>query len=172
MRCAGKLYPQVDLARLYALRQALAEGYERVLWLDADVLVFDPARMSLPDATVFAREVLMVGSGGAVGIKDVSINNACMVFRQGDGWLEEYIAQAEALLRDTEPARFTQAMIGPELLTRMDAQKALPTVSTVQLFTSVFNRELYGWLVAGGPRPALFAQYRDCVGAPMVAAPP
>ncbi|MCK4587173.1 MAG: hypothetical protein KAU29_07520, partial [Gammaproteobacteria bacterium] len=38
-----------DLARLMVLKQALAKGYETVVWLDADFLIFDPEHFVLPN---------------------------------------------------------------------------------------------------------------------------
>jgi hypothetical protein len=38
-----------DLARLLTLQDALNRGYETVVWMDADFLIFDPSRFSLPD---------------------------------------------------------------------------------------------------------------------------
>ncbi len=34
-----------NLARLVATRQRLDAGYQRVIWMDADIFVFDPARL-------------------------------------------------------------------------------------------------------------------------------
>jgi hypothetical protein len=54
------LLPATDVARLALMRRRLADGWESVLWLDADVLVFDGPRVVLPApgvdfAALFAR---------------------------------------------------------------------------------------------------------------------
>src|SRR5450631_1104892 len=53
-----------DLARLVATRQRLDAGYQRVIWMDADMFVFDPAKLvfdfsaeSLSTGYAFGREV-------------------------------------------------------------------------------------------------------------------
>jgi hypothetical protein len=62
----GSKNPQAltNLARLVATRQRLDAGYERVIWMDADVFVFDPANLvfdfsaeSLTTGYAFGREV-------------------------------------------------------------------------------------------------------------------
>lgn len=40
--------PVTDLARLVVARQLLTEGYDRTVWMDADMLIFDPKSMKLP----------------------------------------------------------------------------------------------------------------------------
>ena len=47
-----------DVARLYALRRALAGGFDTAVWFDADTLIFDPDNLHLPAAEfAFGREV-------------------------------------------------------------------------------------------------------------------
>src|SRR4029079_13839139 len=41
-RCGKQLLPITDVARMYLLRERLAHGWDRVIWVDADVLVFAP----------------------------------------------------------------------------------------------------------------------------------
>src|SRR5581483_406260 len=47
-----------NLARLELIRLKLAEGYDRAIWIDADVFVFAPHKLKLEIATryAFARE--------------------------------------------------------------------------------------------------------------------
>ena len=47
-----------DLARLEMIRIAHRDGYERAIWMDADVFVFDPAQLRIPPVNriTFARE--------------------------------------------------------------------------------------------------------------------
>ena len=47
-----------DLARLISLQQALTEGYDCVVWCDADFLIFNPDAFVLPpSAYALGREV-------------------------------------------------------------------------------------------------------------------
>ena len=65
----GSKNPQAitNLARLVATRQQLDAGYKRVIWMDADIFVFDPARLvfdfsaeSLTTGYAFGREVFLI----------------------------------------------------------------------------------------------------------------
>jgi hypothetical protein len=42
-----------DLARLLVSRELLSEGYKRTVWIDADVVVFDPDPWELPTGSDF-----------------------------------------------------------------------------------------------------------------------
>jgi hypothetical protein len=44
---SGQILPITDLARLELAARFLAEGYERAVWIDADVLVFNPQRFEI-----------------------------------------------------------------------------------------------------------------------------
>lgn len=108
-----------DLARLYALRQAMQEGYQMAVWCDADFLVIDTAALELPDEPfAFGREVWVQDEGHQQLRARVKIHNAFMLFQQGNAFLDFYIDSAERLIRLNEggmPAQF----VGPKLLTAL-----------------------------------------------------
>ena len=88
-----------DLARLYALRAALAEGYQQAVWVDADVLVFDPDALTLPDTDhAFGREnwVQLTDSGKPRIYR--RIHNAVMSFSAESSFLDFYLYSAERIL--------------------------------------------------------------------------
>jgi hypothetical protein len=121
----GKLSVQpivivTDLARLYALESALAEGFDQAVWIDADVLVIDPSRLCLPvGGALFGREVWI-----QVGSKDDEkrlrvyrkIHNAFMAFLADDPVLPFYRYSAERILERYEGPMVAQ-LVGPKLLT-------------------------------------------------------
>ena len=115
-----------DLARLIAIRESLNQGYDRVLWLDADFLIFAPDQFHLPELWQLAegymvgREVWVQASAGASeGFKaHVKVHNAFLLFDRGNSFLDFYIDQAERFLHQCEgsvPPQF----IGPKLLTAL-----------------------------------------------------
>jgi hypothetical protein len=87
------MQPATDLARLLAARR-LHERHRCSIWIDADVLVFEPRRLQLPlprgDAA-FAREVwLRRNRKGRFFCREQVANYACS-FKRGSRTLEEYI---------------------------------------------------------------------------------
>jgi hypothetical protein len=60
LRKVGKNFRSItNLGRLELIRNALLHGYDRAIWLDADVFVFDPDHLdiSIMERYAFAREV-------------------------------------------------------------------------------------------------------------------
>ncbi|MBL4608427.1 MAG: hypothetical protein JKY01_11455 [Pseudomonadales bacterium] len=117
-----------DIARLKWLQKYLASGYERVVWLDADFLIFAPERFtllageSLPEKYALGREVWVQAECSNNPPRKFKaykkVHNAFLLFEQGNCFLDFYAAHAERLLeknQGTMPPQF----IGPKLLTAL-----------------------------------------------------
>lgn len=108
-----------DLARLLFLKEALKAGYNTVVWMDADFLIFDPAGFELSDADyALGREVwVQRDSAGALKVYR-KVHNAFLMFRKNNSFLSFYLETAMRLLSlntGTMPPQF----IGPKLLTAL-----------------------------------------------------
>jgi len=95
-------YPQVatDLGRLRLARELLDTGFERTIWLDADVLVFDPDdfRITVDTGSAFGREVWVQGDGRG-GLKVFrNVHNAVALFCRGDSFLDFYAEACERII--------------------------------------------------------------------------
>lgn len=134
-----------DLARLKCLQQFLAAGYERVVWLDADFLIFAPDNFQLPEPGQLAEKYAL---GREVWVQPTSpekkaeqkvgqeparnkatkfkaykkVHNAFLLFDaqfgQRNSFLDFYSVHAERLLEQINgpmPPQF----IGPKLLTAL-----------------------------------------------------
>lgn len=105
-----------DLARLLSVREALNNGYQRAVWVDADFLIFDSQGLELPDASFSpGREVWVQGQGSARRAYK-KVHNAFMQFTSQDPFLDFWIAAATRLL-DRADAPVVQQFIGPKFLT-------------------------------------------------------
>ncbi len=89
-----------NLARLVVAHELLAEGYERTIWIDADILVFDPVAFRIDVASDFAfcYEVWVTTKGGAT-VKQSCVNNSVSVFVRGNAFLDFCIWAHEDLVR-------------------------------------------------------------------------
>ncbi|MDT7838097.1 hypothetical protein [Aquabacterium sp. OR-4] len=137
-RCAGNVYALTDLCRLLWAERALADGADRVLWADADVLVFEPARLRWPagQGHGFARELFLpVDRLGRAGPPQHGINNALMGFEAGDPVLADYRAACEQALRSAPAGPVPRTALGPALLAALGRERPLQVIEGVGLFT-------------------------------------
>jgi hypothetical protein len=152
-----------DLARLLVARELLASEFERVVWIDADVVVFDPAAWVLPEESpfYFCHELWPTPMEGGVRF-DIRANNAVMVFSRGNSFLEFYIDSCERILRSSEPLKSWH--LGVRFLTGVRDVSPLPLLNNIGMFGADMLRDL----VAG---PGLLTKaYMKAMGVPLVAA--
>lgn len=124
-----------DLARLTVLRESLDKGYETVVWLDADFLIFDPGNFVLPDTSYAVGREVWVQDDGQGRLKTYKkVHNAMMMFRQENRFLDFYQETAEKLLRKNEGSMPPQ-FIGPKLLTALHNVVQLPVMETAGMLS-------------------------------------
>ncbi len=156
-RCDGNIYTLTDVCRLAWLRHTLADGYDRVVWADADILIFAPERLTVAtrNGYAFAHELfLRVDTDGAVR-PTIGINNALMVFEREQEVLDAYHAACLEVLRRLPPGPVPRTALGPTLLAALARESGLDTLAGVGLFTLAIMRQI---AVGGGPLLALLAQ--------------
>jgi hypothetical protein len=152
-----KIGPQLviasDLARLVSLRRGLAEGYDCVVWCDADFLIFDADRFILPaDDFALGREVWVQPDQNQRARAYVKVHNALMLFRRDNAFLDFYLATAERLLRLNEGSMPPQ-FIGPKLLTALHNIARFPVMETAGMLSPMVMRDR---LAGGGDALDLF----------------
>jgi len=137
---AARKWPVVmDLARLLLLREGLeVQGYERVVWLDADCLIFAPERLSvdITGSHAFGREVWVerARQGGHLKVHR-SVHNAAMVFRRGDPVLPFLMHCTESIIQRIDPARIAPQIVGPKLLSGLHAMAGFELLAAVGAFS-------------------------------------
>ena len=155
-----------DLARLIVARELLAEGYDRTIWIDADVLVFAPEffRMDTrePQLYTFCRETwLGIDGEGGFSISH-GVNNAVSVFTRGNGALDFLIEASERIVRDDANPHPQQ--VGTRFLTQLHATTPLPLRDDVAMISPAMHHDF-----AHDCDDALY-QYARAHGAPSAAA--
>jgi hypothetical protein len=164
---SSHLFPLTDLARLYLLKDGLKRGYQRVVWVDADVLIFDPENFSVNTTSGFAfcREHMLTQlPDGGIRSEQPGINNAVMVFEQGQPMLDFYLYAAESRLKHIHPLKLQRTGLGPDLLQKLSLVLPLELLTHVGLFTPLLMQEL----AAGHSRAAKL--YAGQSGVPLTAA--
>ena len=140
-RAAPNVRVLTNLARLLVARELLAEGYERTIWLDADILVFDPARFRIDITREFAfvRETWVTTRWGAL-VKHHHVNNSVSVFTRGNSFLEFGIWAHEQLVRDG--TRVDYFGTTTRLLTALHQGAPLPLLRDVGILSPPLMRAL------------------------------
>ncbi len=144
-----------DLARLFKLQYYLRQGYQTVVWCDADFLIFDPEQFVLePTSYALGREV-WVQYDKQGKLKSYSkVHNAFMLFRQGNSFLDFYTESAERLLRLTTgdiPPQF----IGPKLLSAIHNIVRCPVQENAGMLSPLVLQDI---AAGGGDALDLFIQ--------------
>jgi len=152
-----------DLARLKAIQQALAKGYQRVVWCDADFLIFNPQQFILPDSSfALGREVWVQEDKNQKLRAYTKVHNAFMMFRQGNHFLDYYTASAEQLLRANQ-GRMPPQFIGPKLLTALHNMVSCPVMETAGMLSPLVLRDILGGKEDGDEQALqLFKQKSHC----------
>ncbi len=139
-----------DLARLRWLQRLREQGWQRVVWMDADVLIFDPDALVLPDtASAVGREVWIDHDRHGRLKSWRKVHNAFLMFGPGDSLLDFYADSAERLLL-AAPERIPPQFIGPKLLTALHSLSRFPVLETAAMFSPLLLRDLLGELQAQG----------------------
>jgi len=151
-----------DLARLRLMQAGFKERYDRVIWLDADVLVFDKEGLALPaQGHAVGREVWVQISNGKLRTYN-KIHNAFLMAMSGDSFLPFYADTAERLLNEAVPPLVPQ-FIGPKFLTAQNNISRLSVLESVGMLSPLALSDINA---GGGEGLALtLAGHQGCVAA-------
>ncbi|MCP4876210.1 MAG: hypothetical protein GY896_12160 [Gammaproteobacteria bacterium] len=131
-----------DLARLRCLQQGLAEGYDCVIWCDADFLIFKPRDFILLEANfALGREVWVQHDVRGKLRTYIKVHNAFLMFRRGNHFLDFYADSAERLLRLNQ-GRVAPQFIGPKLLTALHNIVQCPVMESAGMLSPLVLRDL------------------------------
>ncbi|MFT5221193.1 MAG: hypothetical protein ACI9LO_001367 [Planctomycetota bacterium] len=116
-KTAGQHVIASDLARLFQLQQGLRDGYDTVLWCDADFLIFNAPEFNLCGSDyALGREVWVQRDDQGKLRAFSKVHNAFLMFRKGNSFLDFYCDSAQRLLTGMQ-AGMPPQFIGPKLLT-------------------------------------------------------
>lgn len=145
-----------DLARLLVLRDALNSGYETVIWLDADFLIFNASGFVLPsEAYAVGRENWVQHDKHGKLKLYKKVHNAFLLFRKANSFLDFYIDTAERLLSRIDGAMPPQ-FIGPKLLTALHNVAILPVMESAGMLSPMVIKDM---LKGKGPALELFNKH-------------
>jgi len=144
-KAKGRLPVLSDLARLIMARNLILEGYEKTIWIDADVVIFDPQGfdIAIDGNFSFCREIWIQPSAKG-GIKVFrNVHNAICVFVKGNSFLEFYIDACQQVVSSmpNEKAMVNQ-IVGPKLLSALHNMIGYPLIENVGMLSPLVLRDI------------------------------
>ncbi len=162
-RCAGEICPVTDLARLVFARDLLAAGYERAVWVDADMLVFDAPALGIDGVPGFAFCLEVWTSLDEEGRLrcEQRVNNSISVFTRANRQLDFLI---DACLRIAQAQRKVGKLtVSTDFLTGLGKILPIPLLDNVGVFSPVIVSDIAG-------SEHLLGEYGRHLPAPLAAA--
>ena len=132
-----------DLARLYAARTAL-ENYDRVVWFDADTLLFAPEHLSIDidDSFALGEETWIEEDENGRLKPRRNLHNALLVIRRGDPVLPFLIRCTERILTRIDPDKVAPQIVGPKLLGALNPMADFAVLPTVGALSPLVIRDI------------------------------
>ena len=141
-RINNQIHLVADLARLEIAKQFLNNGYEKAIWIDADVLVFSPEQFTLPldRSFAFCREMYVSNDENKQLVAYRRVNNAITLMSKGNSFLDFYIDACKNIVAQREKLQHTS--VGTSFLTAMNLQFPIDHINQVGLFSPLVMRDI------------------------------
>lgn len=115
-KIAGRMPIAADLGRLRLCQEALEEGYDQVVWFDADTIILcDQGLSHFAGDCAFGQEYWVQRENGRLRVRR-NVHNAFCVFRRGSVTLPFLAQTVESIIRRADEAYISPQMVGPKLL--------------------------------------------------------
>lgn len=160
-----------DLARLEIAKELLAQGYDRTIWVDADIVIFDPENfnINIEEEFAFTRELWAIHNKLNCYEYSTRVCNAVTVMVKNNSILDFYIYACKSMVenpdwkirfkndtgwkiklkRSLDRYRYTYkegfippSFVGTIFLTRLYEQTAFPLLNNVGLFSPDIVHEM------------------------------
>ena len=116
----GRLPIATDLARLVLTLQSLEEGFDQVVWFDADTLIFDQSlEINFEGSCAFGQEVwIQTDDNGKLRARK-NVHNAVAAFKRNCPVLPFLIQTVTSIIRRADADHISPQMVGPKLITAL-----------------------------------------------------
>lgn len=143
-KCAGNIYALTDICRLVWIARKLDEPYDRVVWADADLLIFSPQHLMLAGDSNhgFAREIFLHLNADRSVTPVHGLNNALMYFTAGSPMLKHYLDASWQVISAAQPGGIPRTALGPHLLSFIAESHPVNLIEGVGLLTVAIMREI------------------------------
>ena len=130
-----------DLARLELAHHYLEQGWERVIWVDADLIICDPENFSIDNSAsyLFCRELWMTLRDDNIVFSE-RVNNSIAVFCKNNNFLDFYRSACHVIVKNKQP-KLAHTDIGTGFLTKLI--DVLPLIKTSVVFSPFLLSAFY-----------------------------
>jgi len=142
-KAEGDLLLITDLARLIMAKKLLQSGYERTIWIDADVVIFNPQEFNIKVNRQYAFCVefwINKPEQNYLGSK-MNINNAMTIFTKNNSFLDFYIHACMEIVRKKNGLKKTS--VGTKFLTTMYTEFPFALIEHMGLLSPLMLKEFY-----------------------------
>ncbi len=141
-RKASNICTVTDLARLKLARELLDHGYERTVWIDADMLVFAPERLTVEVGSQFAlcHEVWVYADDAGQPAYAHRVNNSICVFIKGNVYLDFFMDACEQIARSQETLGKLDASI--RFMSQLHSILPYPLLLNVGMFSPALMADI------------------------------
>ena len=141
-RCGGHICTITDLSRLLMARKLLGEGWDRTVWVDADMLVFAPEALNIEQVAGYAFCLeLWPQPDGAGGLRcDARANNSITVLTRAGSHVDFFI-DAALRIAASRP-RLHKLDVGTKFLTGLARSMPLPLLANVGIFSPMLMQAI------------------------------
>lgn len=150
-----QICPVTDLARLIVAKNFLSEGYERTIWIDADVLIFAPSKLIIDVKTDFAMcyEIWIYKETNGRWASFNRINNSIAVFTRNSIHLDFFI---DACLRIAhQKSSVGKLDVGTAFFSHLGSVLPFPLLMNNGIFSPTIITEI---AAGGGPYLSEYAR--------------
>lgn len=131
----GQICVESDLARLLLAKRLLCAGADRVIWIDTDVVVWEPQRFEISEEVPFGfiKEVwLWTEADNRILCRKQVTNSVCVFCRNSMDWLAGYIEDCEAIVSAVWSRDLVET--ATRYLTLRHRAERLPLIDNVGVF--------------------------------------
>ena len=150
-RNAGDKIPVLtDLGRLILIHEILNAGADRTIWLDADVLIFNPEKLviDIEIEYAFGREFWVQLNKKKCGLKVYrNVHNAICLFKKSNPFLEFYIHACQQIISGAS-GNVPSQVVGPKFLTALHNIMGFNLIETVGMASPLVLQDISA---GGGP---------------------
>ena len=153
--------PVTDLARLVVAKELMAKGYQRTIWVDADMLVFDPDALQVAPEQGFllCHEVWLYADPSGAPRVNHRVNNSVAAFCSGSVHLDFFI-DAALRIGHQRPA-IGKLDVGTNFFSPLRQILPFALLENVGMLSPAFMAEI------AADRPARVVDYVRAVQAPL-----
>lgn len=139
----GKINVIADLARLEIAKFFLNQGYEKTIWMDADIVIFDPHNLNIDTSEEYlvCREVwLDTADDKNFGEAEIfcreKVTNSLVCFTQNNTFLDFYIYATKSIVKNQQ-GRLSRLAVSTKFLSKLYEIMELPLFMNMGLFSPI-----------------------------------